>query len=298
VQHRLWYLAVCIVGFLFGSEVIAFEGDAFAVDVIKLSDAPTLDGSAAEWSALGGRWIQLPTTAPSYIDSPSDLGDSASFQPRPELMAGIYQDRIYFAVRWHDERADTIYRRWIPRAGKYRRGRKRDDMLAFRFHTAGDFSACMLSGRAYTVDVWRWSAGRSQLAHTADDQQHIFSQTPVENAAEYQSEHGTLYIKKLTDEGDTGWHYAGRPKKGGQGIKLGVHLDGHKRGSRADVDANGVWSEGVWTNELSRKLVTGDPGDINFVMGESVTGQLAFFNPGYRMQKQITPILRLRMPSQ
>lgn len=266
------------------------------VPVKRLVHAPKLDGDSADWHAQGAKWLAIPTTSPSFVDSPDDQQESHGFQPRPEIMAAIVGDRIYFALRWHDDRADTFYRRWVEQGGKYRRDTRRDDMVALRFHTAGEFSDCMLSGRDYTVDVWRWSAGRSQLAGMADDMQHVFSLKPIELAAEYATEHGTLYIKKTMDEGSAGWHTADRPPAGTTGVKLGIAVDGPQEGSRADVAAFGEWREGRWTLELSRKLDTGDPEDVRFAAGKAVTGQLAFFNPGYRMQKQITPVLRIEMP--
>ena len=39
---------------------------------------------------------------------------------------------------------------------------------------------------------------------------------------------------------------------------------GKPSGSRADVRAKGVWKDGYWTLEFSRKLVTGYPDDVQF----------------------------------
>ena len=175
-------------------------------------------------------------------------------------------------------------------------GRVADDMLALRFHTAGSFSDCMISGRDYTADVWRWSAGRSQLAGMADDLQHVFSLKPLDRAAEYETEHGTLYNKNTMDPGEPGWSIAPRPRDVSGGVKVGALGGGPEHGSRADVAAFGAWTDGRWTVELARKLATGDAEDVRFVPGTPVTGQLAFFNPGYRMQKQISAVLLLEMP--
>ena len=276
----------------------AFDGESFALPVTVLEQAPTLDGDDADWLAQGATWIAMPPTEASYVDDPEDKDASESFRPQPEIMAGLHGDRLYFAIRWQDDRADTIYRRWVPRGGKYRRDRKRDDMLALRFHTAGSFSDCMISGRDYTADVWRWSAGRSQLAGMADDLLHVFSLKPLDRAAEYDTEHGTLYIKKTMDQGKSGWRIAPRPAKGGSQPMIGVLVEeDRKQGSRADVAAFGDWRDGKWTLELARKLDTGDADDVRFEPGSSVAGQLAFFNPGYRMQKQISKVLMLQIPN-
>lgn len=273
----------------------ARAAEPIEVTVLRLATAPRLDGDSADWAAQGAKWQALPSVA-SFVDSAQDLGESGGFSPAPQVMVGVAGERIHFIVRWQDERADEFYKRWVPRLGKYTRDRRLDDMLALRFHTAGELSDCMLSGRDYTVDVWRWSAGRSQLAGAADDMRHVISKTPMERAAEYPSDFGTIYIRKTMDEGRNGWHNAPRPSTGGDEVMPGVELDGRREGSAADVDAVGKWANGAWTVELSRKLRTGDPEDVDFSAAAPLTWQMAFFNPGYRMQKQITPLLKLKMP--
>lgn len=296
IPERLLRSGALLVSLLASGVAMGVDEAGFKIAVQALKRAPALDGDSADWLAQGVKWVSIPTTSPSFVDAPADRDASDAFRPNPRIMAGIFENKIYFVVNWQDERADSFYRRWVQQGGKYRRDRRLDDMLALRFHTAGTFSDCMLSARAYTVDVWRWSAGRSQLAGMADDMQHVFSLTPLERAADYATEHGTLYIKKTMDEGDAGWRLAERPAEGSSGVQLGVIVDGHKSGSRADVEAFGSWQAGAWTVELARKLDTGDPDDVRFMPGSAVTGQMAFFNPGYHMQKQITPTLVFAIP--
>ncbi|MDA0999544.1 MAG: ethylbenzene dehydrogenase-related protein [bacterium] len=49
--------------------------------------------------------------------------------------------------------------------------------------------------------------------------------------------------------------------------ELARHVD-PPRGSRGDIDAKGVWKDGMWTLELRRKLDTGHPDDVVFVPGK------------------------------
>lgn len=286
-------LALRLVGPAHADPAVA---TGFRVPVVKLAKAPTIDGNVADWRAEGAQWLKLPTTSPSFMDGPGEQAPtSGNFNPSPEIMAGVFGDRIFFALRWQDDRADTVYRKWVLQNGKYRRDQKLDDMAALRFHTAGTFSECMLSGDVYKVDVWRWSAGRSQLAGIADDMQHAFSLTAIDDAAVYQTERGTLYIRKTMDAGDAGWNVTPAPPKDSTGVHEGISVNGRASGSRGDVRAFGEWRDGVWTLELERKLDTGDPDDIRFVPGRAVTGQLALFNPGYHMQKQVTPSLQFEI---
>lgn len=78
----------------------------------------------------------------------------------------------------------------------------------------------------------------------------------------------------------------------------GVEIEALPSGSRADVRAEGKWLNGYWTVELSRKLDTGDRSDISFIQPEAVTFQLAFFNSGYKLRKQITSAMTLRLNSE
>ncbi len=49
-------------------------------------------------------------------------------------------------------------------------------------------------------------------------------------------------------------------------------------GSVTDVAAKGVWGDGGWTLELSRKLDTGNADDVAFARGGAVKGGIAAFN--------------------
>lgn len=296
MRYGTWVQAALGVGLVCSGGVEAAEG-GFNVPVAILRKAPVLDGGDADWRAEGVRWTRLPATHASTMNLPGEQGDASDgFSPRPEIMAGVFEDRFFLAVRWHDDKADTVYRRWVMQDGRYRRDQKLDDMLAVRFHTAGTFDECMLSGKAYTVDVWRWSAGRSQLAGIADDMQHVFSWERLDGASEYTVGDAIMYMRKTNDAGEAGWALAPLPSPGGPAILPGVMVGGQSRGSRADVKAQGVWREGIWTVEFERNLDTGDADDVRFVPGKSATGQVGFFNPGYRMQKQVSSALVFEIP--
>ena len=171
----------------------AMDAENIHMHIISLKDAPVLDGDAGEWITDSDLWTEVLTTEASFVDDVSEKTDSTHWDPQPLMAAGIYQDTLYLAIRWRDESPDKVYRPWKLRGSKYSRSRRKDDMLALRFNTGGDFDACMLAGKDYRVDLWRWSAGRSQKAAMADDMSHIFSTTPVEHGIEYRTETKPVY---------------------------------------------------------------------------------------------------------
>ena len=280
----------------------SFADTGLTINVLKLAVKPVLDGKLNEWPAeyikektdVSTHWtIQKSplVTYPSHINTPDEELPVQVWQPKPKILAGLHEDRLYIAVQWHDDNKNNIYRPWKRRGKKFTRDRKRDDMFALRFDYSGDFSSCMMSGNDYIVDIWRWSAGRSEISGIADDMTHRFSVKHIESASIYPTPNGSVYFRKDMDSGNPGWKYTRRPEDLTKKIATGVELDGKPQGSRADVSAKAQWADGIWTLELSRKLETEDKGDIQFMSNTQQQGQIAIFNAGYRMRKQISPTL-------
>ena len=55
-------------------------------------------------------------------------------------------------------------------------------------------------------------------------------------------------------------------------------LHPNPQGSIADVKAKGVWRDGRWHLELSRKLDTGHSDDTQFALKQAVRGGIAVFD--------------------
>ena len=95
-------------------------------------------------------------------------------------------------------------------------------MFAVRFDMGGDFNSCMIAEADYDVDVWLWSAARTDPHRYANDMWHKITMNPIEDAAEYESENGTvIYIKKGADAGRPGYKNA-KVKKRALELALGL----------------------------------------------------------------------------
>jgi hypothetical protein len=134
------------------SATLAEETQTIPVGV--LAAAPTVDGELGEWAK--GDWSTVPVK-PAVDDDK----DNRTGELEVQLKSAVVGDKIYFAARWPDADASLDYRPWRWMGKKYRRGKQRDDMFAMRFHLDGDYNRCMIAETTYRVDVWLWSAGRS-----------------------------------------------------------------------------------------------------------------------------------------
>lgn len=231
-------------------------------------------------------------TIPSYISNPEEMRYNKDWDPKPRIRAGVHNNTFYMLATWQDESADTLYKPWHNMGKRWSKGRKKDDMFAVRFELNGTLAACMLSGQNYDVDVWRWTAGRSNPSGYADDMIHKFTTQFREKASEYHHDGHTVYISTNIDSGSRGWSYTKKPKSSQTRVVPGIAYE-TPQGSLADVSAKGVWKDGYWTLELSRPLKTADKDDVVFQPGSKTSIQFAFFNAGYRLRKQITNTLIL-----
>jgi ethylbenzene dehydrogenase len=267
------------------------------VPVANLAGAPKVDGDLADWGS--GGWQQVP------IKPALDKADRAKYGLDPaedrnvtgsltvQVKAGVAQGRLFLAVRYPDDREDRDYRGWEWRGDRYTEGKRLDDMASVRFHMGGDYDRTMLSAKEYQVDVWLWSAGRSDRSGVADDFQHSISTRMIEDAAEYNLPGGqTVYIKKVRDAGTPSTKAVPRPKenKGERVPSLEIQKPG---GSAADVAARGVWKAGFWHLEFARALNTGNGDDLAFKPGQKVTAQLAVFNRANAENKSVSEPLLL-----
>ncbi|MBI2313117.1 MAG: hypothetical protein HYU77_11515 [Betaproteobacteria bacterium] len=266
------------------------------IPVAPLAGAPSVDGDLREW---GGGWAKIPLKPavekgerPKLGLDPEDRNLTGSITV--ELKAGVAGGRIYIAVRWPDDAADAEFRPWEWKGTRYAEANKRDDMFALRFPLEGEFDRSMLSGKSYRVDVWLWSAGRSNAAGLAEDMVHDISTRMLENAAEYEVQGvGTVYIKKRRDAGRPIYRNLRPPQEKGAERIPSVELTGSAAGSLADVAARGVWKNGYWNLELSRKLDTGHSDDVVLRAGQKINAQIAVFNRAADENKSVSEIFVL-----
>jgi ethylbenzene dehydrogenase len=289
----------------------SFAGAAAAADppperipVAKLARAPVVDGSLAEWQGQPWTSVRVKPAATAAERRKFGLDDADGNRVGTidvQLKAGVFGDAIYFAVRWADDTADADYRPWEWNGERYVRSERFDDTFAIRFDWKGGFDRSMLVDANYEVDVWLWSAGRSNPSGYAEDMRHAVStrESDEGKAAEYTLPHGrTIYIRKLRDEGTPPpYKYINAPAKfEGNRVPSVVPLAGIS-GSVADVRAVGVWSAGHWNVEFARKLDTSHGDDRSFAAGQRVIGQIAVSNRAEKENKSVSEPFVFEVPS-
>jgi hypothetical protein len=253
-----------------------------SISVATGGDAPKIDGDTSEW--VDG-WTTVHIIPAVAGDKDNDTGEIDV-----QINARVVGDQFYMAARWPDPEESRDYQPWEKKGSKYKRDRKeRDDMFAVRFHLGGEYDACMVSRTNYDVDVWLWSAGRSDVVSRADDMSHKISLDIIENAAEAKHADGhTVYIKKSYDDGERGYDRTDKPEKGSGDRLPGIHAAKAPSGGVADVEAKGVWSGGEWHLEMKRVLKTGAADDVDLSSVARLLGAIAVFNEGYSDHKSVS----------
>lgn len=252
------------------------------IPVGRLAAAPKVDGDLADWA--GAAWTKIKIQAADDKVENKAVGDS-----EVEFAMGVSGDTVYMAARWPDAQPDAIYRPWKVTANKYKRSEDRDDAFAVRFRLDGEYDRCMITDKTYQVDVWLWSAARSNPVGLAEDYHHLITTKPIEEAAEYKGPGGvTTYIKKSRDEGTPLWENTRAPKEVVEQSLPGIAALATASGSIADVSAKGQWGDGKWSVEMSRKLDTKQPDDVVFAPGAKVEGAVAVFNHSHSENKSVS----------
>lgn len=262
---------------------VATAAETITVPVIAANKAPTIDGSGADWADQP--WIDVMIEPAMENDESNQVGTI-----NVHLKARVVADRFYLLARWNDDAEDRRYKDWEWFGNAYRRGKRVDDMFAVRFDMEGDYDSCMITNKNYKVDVWLWSAGRSDQVGYAEDMWHLITQDLLENAAEYEGPNGkTVYIRKRSDEGDNlvSNRRIDRRTKTEKRVQS-IDFNENPSGSIADVKAKGVWSDGYWTLEMSRAMDTGHSDDRAFVSGEKLLGAVAVFDKVHSEHKSVS----------
>lgn len=274
----------------------AAAAEPMPIKVAALKDAPAVDGDLTEWGKTG--WIKIPIKPAVDASERQKMGlegEDRNFTGKIEvqLKAGVAKGRLYVAIRWPDDAADVEHKGWDWSSSRYLESKRREDMFAIRFHLDGEYDRSMLSSKTYKVDMWLWSAARTNPAGLAEDLTHTFSLTPIESSAEYAVQGiGTVNIKKLRDSGTPAYKLIRPPREKSADHLPGVELNASPSGSVADVSAKGIWKAGYWNLELSRALNTTHPDDVTFKPGDRTLGQIAVFNHSSDEHKSISePLL-------
>jgi len=274
----------------------AAEPPPQVVPVAALSAAPKVDGDLSEWGTDGWIGIQVKPALerkdrPKYgLEEFDDANVTGTLTV--QLKAGVSGGRFYLAVKYPDAAEDKEHQGWEWRGAKYMLARRHDDQFAVRFHLAGDYDRTMLSAKDYKVDVWLWSAARTNPTGVAEDMHHVFTTRMTEDTAEYSLPVGkTVYIRKLRDAGTPPYRNLPAPTQH-NGERLPSFETQKAAGSAAHVAAKGVWKGGFWSVEFARALSTGADDDVAFKAALKLLGQIAVFNRGHAEHKSVSePLL-------
>ena len=235
-----------------------------------IDTAPTIDGNASDWSSVPATTIALSN------NKASGKADVKSV----DVKAAVNGDSVYFLLQWADDDMDDQHKPyvWDNAANKYEAGPQREDRLAIQFAMSGDYDVNWLSGKTFTADTWHWKAARSNGLGLAQDKMTVISKEPSKKAYKGTAADGsTVYIKRPSDKGDkfyTTKRYSAKEKD----MMPKYIIADSAGGSVADVKAKGVWSDGKWTLEMSRKLNTGNSDDVAFSSGQMAVGGIAIFD--------------------
>lgn len=249
-------------------------GDPQIIKVVKLSSAPTLDGSASDWGSVPANTIKV---APAYT------GDDKARYGKGEaiIKAGYFGDSVYFIVQWKDSTHNATHKsfKWDKDQQRYKPGKDREDRFIFKFAMSGKYSTNMLAGWPSVADIWHWKAYRSNTVGLAHDKSHIVSMTKIAKSKKYMGVNGKeIYISRPGDKGGkiySSKRYTEKVKE----IMPKYIVNQGVTGSVADVKVKGVWKDGMWTLELVRKMDTGDHvSDVVFSSGASIKGAIAIFD--------------------
>jgi hypothetical protein len=262
VGRQFGLVALLLVG---GPAVAQQAAEPPHLVAIRVSESPTLDGSGND--SIWQQAVPIMTTAHGVM--PDTLGTSTSVT----LRAAYTESDLYLLATWEDATQNDVGHRtwrWDPAASTYVEDDDREDMFAVAFEHSGEFVADMLAGVEATWDVWHWKAFRTNPQGHAMDKTHRYTNEEPEGAAN----------RHETPKGDETW--IARPQDAGDSVELQQDAPAEYRGDRvrrylpgtpqesaADVRASGVWTNGSWTLELSRRLDTGHDDDTAFVPGNT-----------------------------
>jgi DMSO reductase family type II enzyme heme b subunit len=208
-----------------------------------------LDGEIEDWAGIRGLTVPL-----------SGIGGA----DRVELTAAIHGDRIYVLAVWDDPTENDLHKpyQWNEAAYAYEKTDRMEDRLAISWAMSGAFSANKIDGNEFTADVWHWKANRSNMAGLAHDKSWRVSRTPFEHGREFRTPSGDIvYLARPSDAGDQLYKPIRYHLKQ-SAIMPGYEINPAAEGSIADVRAKGVWRDGRWYLELSRRLDTGHDDDV------------------------------------
>lgn len=257
--HLRKVLIVLIVFSLLPMASLALS--ATDVPSIKVDSAPVLDGKDrdAVWKSV----------------KPQIIEDKAS--GKKILLRSVYtDDRVFFLVQFPDAAQNFLHKPWVWNADekKYESGPHREDTFVFKWNMMEeDVDLSVFSDDNYRADVWYWKANRTNPAGFADDKTQVLADSPSKKSKEKVSLTGKQrHLSRISDTGKA--PYITYEPTTYEKSLVDAFPQGGPDGSRADVNAKGVWNGGAWVVEFARDLNTGHDDDLQF---DPATGKSYLF---------------------
>jgi DMSO reductase family type II enzyme heme b subunit len=240
-----------------------------------------LDGNSSDWEGISG--ITVPLEGQGGVN-------------RVELKAVVRGDTIYMLAVWQDPTENILHKpyRWDEASAGYKKSKQMEDRFAVSFRMSGDFSHDKMGGSEFTADVWHWKASRSNPVGIAHDKMWKVSLTPFEKSKEWNTPEGrTIYLARSSDAGDRLYRPVRYDVKQDE-IMNRYAVTPNPKGSIADVRAKGVWRDGRWVLEMSRKLDTGHDDDAVIPASGSMEIAVAAFDNVGSEKHSVSEIITLR----
>lgn len=253
IKVRKLLFCFALVGLL---PVVSLAFAAVDIPSVKVATAPVVDGSVgdAAWSNV----------------KPIAISDSAS--GKKILLRSVYTaDKVFFLVQFPDAAQNFLHKPWVWDAAdkKYKTGPHREDTFVFKWNMMDkDVNLSNFSDDSYRADVWYWKANRTNPAGYADDKTQLLADSASKKSKEKISTTGKKrYLSRISDAGKP--PYNEYKPTAYEGDLIDAFSVGVPDGSRADVQAKGVWKGGFQTIEFGRALDTGHDDDLQFDLATS-----------------------------
>ena len=260
------FVFTLISGLTFGQSALAQT-----IPIYSLAQAPTVDGNDKDWSTLPATTVALKKISPDGIVETNSVA----------VKGGTHGNRVFLFLEWEDQTEDADHKPWVwnDESKKYHLGPQREDRIAVQFAMEGDYSTNWASGSEFRADTWHWKASRSNPLGLAHDKSLTISRSKLLRAYKLSlPDGGHVYFIRPSDSGDK-LYKTKRYRRFEQKIMPKYILTESPKGSVADVSARGVWSDGRWRLEISRKLQTHREDDVAFPLKPGkVLGGIAVFN--------------------
>ncbi len=188
-----------------------------------------------------------------------------------DFQGRLHPSNFFFLVRFPDEQANREHKTyvWDEAAGRYRTGPDREDTFVFKWAMARETRDLSLSAeQSYKADIWFWKANRTDPEGYADDKIQRYTRGKLPKSKQMLSANGQVfYLQREGDEGEAAYRVTSYSER--QKDRMPKFILSAPGGSRADIQAKGVWKDGFWTVELARQLDTGHSDDVQFVTSGS-----------------------------